>query len=60
MFELIAERYERRSLITTCNQTFSAWDQILPDPAITAAPIDRLVHALPRQNCSLMLSCCLI
>lgn len=33
LFELIAERYERRSLITTCNQPFSAWDQIFPDPA---------------------------
>ena len=41
LFELIAERYERRSLITTCNQPFSAWEQIFPDPAMT---IDRLVH----------------
>ncbi|KOX48341.1 ATPase AAA, partial [Streptomyces purpurogeneiscleroticus] len=44
LFELIAERYERRSLITTCNQPFSAWDQIFPDPAMTVAAIDRLVH----------------
>ena len=28
LFELIAERYERRSLITTCNQPFSEWNQI--------------------------------
>ena len=32
LFELIAERYERRSLIVTCNQPFSAWEQIFPDP----------------------------
>ena len=44
LFELIAERYERRSLITTCNQPFSAWDEIFPDPAMTVAAIDRLVH----------------
>lgn len=44
LFELIAERYERRSIITTCNQPFSEWNQIFPDPAITVAAIDRLVH----------------
>jgi DNA replication protein DnaC len=44
LFELIAERYERRSLIVTCNQPFSAWEQIFPDPAMTVAAIDRLVH----------------
>ena len=44
LFELIAERYERTSLITTCNQPFSEWNQIFPDPAMTVAAIDRLVH----------------
>lgn len=44
LFELIAERYERRSLILTCNQPFSEWGQIFPDPAMTVAAIDRLVH----------------
>jgi DNA replication protein DnaC len=44
LFELIAERYERRSIITTCNQPFSAWNEIFPDPAMTVAAIDRLVH----------------
>ena len=44
LFELIAERYERRSLITTCNQPFGEWNQIFPDPAMTVAAIDRLVH----------------
>ena len=44
LFELIAERYERRSLIVTCNQPFSTWDQIFPDPAMTVAAVDRLVH----------------
>ncbi len=44
LFELIAERYERRSMITTCNQPFSEWNQIFPDAAMTVAAIDRLVH----------------
>jgi DNA replication protein DnaC len=44
LFELIAERYERKSLITTCNQPFGAWNRIFPEPAMTVAAIDRLVH----------------
>jgi DNA replication protein DnaC len=32
LFELIAERYERRSLIITCNQAFSEWGQVFPEP----------------------------
>ena len=44
IFELIAARYERRSLLITANQPFGAWDSIFPDPAMTVAAIDRLVH----------------
>lgn len=44
LFELIAERYERRSLIVTCNQPFSEWHRIFPDAAMTVAAVDRLVH----------------
>ena len=44
MFELIAARYERRSMLITANQPFKDWDQIFPDPAMTVAAIDRLVH----------------
>ncbi len=44
LFELIAERYERRSLMITCNQPFADWEQIFPDRAMTIAAIDRLVH----------------
>ena len=44
LFELIADRYERRSLMITANQPFGAWDSIFPDKAMTLAAIDRLVH----------------
>ncbi len=44
LFELIAERYERRSMLITANQPFSGWDNVFPDPGMTVAAIDRLVH----------------
>lgn len=44
LFELIAERYERRSLLITANQPFSGWNEVFPDPGMTIAAIDRLVH----------------
>ena len=44
LFELIAERYERKSIALTANQPFSAWDQLFPDAAMTLAAVDRLVH----------------
>jgi DNA replication protein DnaC len=44
LFELIARRYETRSLAVIANQPFSAWEQVFPDKAMTVAAIDRLVH----------------
>ena len=44
LFELIAERYERRSVALTANQSFSAWDRLFPDAAMTLATVDGLVH----------------
>ena len=44
LFELIAERYERRSILITANQPFSGWDNVFPDAGMTVAAIDRLVH----------------
>jgi DNA replication protein DnaC len=32
LFELIAARYERRSLLITANQPFGEWGRILPEP----------------------------
>lgn len=44
LFTLMAERYERRSLMLTSNLVFSQWEQIFKNPMTTAAAIDRLVH----------------
>jgi DNA replication protein DnaC len=44
LFELIAERYERKSLAITANAPFSQWGEIFVDAAMTVAAVDRLVH----------------
>ena len=44
LFTLLAERYERGSVLITSNLPFSGWEQIFKDPMTTAAAIDRLVH----------------
>jgi DNA replication protein DnaC len=44
LFTLLANFYERRSLMITSNLPFSKWEQIFKDPMTTAAAIDRLVH----------------
>ena len=44
LFELIARRYETKSLAIAANQPFSAWNRVFPDQAVTVAAIDRLVH----------------
>ena len=44
LFTLLAERYERGSVLLTSNLPFSKWEGIFKDPMITAAAIDRLVH----------------
>ncbi|PIE51609.1 hypothetical protein CSA37_11455 [Candidatus Fermentibacteria bacterium] len=44
LFTLLAERYERGSVLITSNLQFSQWERIFKDPITTAAAIDRLVH----------------
>lgn len=43
-FTLLAERYERGSVMITSNLPFSKWEKIFKDPMTTAAAIDRVVH----------------
>jgi len=44
LFTLIADCYERTSIILTSNLPFSKWESIFKDPMVTAAAIDRLIH----------------
>lgn len=44
LFELIADRYESKSLLITSNQTFDQWDTLFPNGIMAVAAIDRLVH----------------
>ena len=44
LFTLLAERYERGSVMITSNLPFSKWENIFKDPVMTAAAIDRIVH----------------
>jgi len=44
LFELIAERYEHKSLAVTANTPFSKWGEVFVEPAMTLAAVDRLVH----------------
>jgi DNA replication protein DnaC len=44
LFTLLAERYERGSVLLTSNLAFSKWEEIFKDPMTTVAAIDRLVH----------------
>jgi DNA replication protein DnaC len=44
LFTLLAERYERGSVLITSNLPFSGWEAIFKNPMTTAAVIDRLVH----------------
>jgi DNA replication protein DnaC len=44
LFALLADRYEKGSLMITSNLPFSKWEVIFKDPMTTAAAIDRLIH----------------
>lgn len=44
LFNLLAGRYERRSVMITSNLVFSQWDRIFKEPMTTAAAVDRVVH----------------
>ena len=51
LFELIAHRYERYSLIITSNQSFEEWDQLFDNTVMTVAAIDRLIHHAKILQC---------
>ena len=44
LYEVIAARYERRSMIITSNRDFQEWAQVFANPLMGSAAMDRLVH----------------
>ena len=44
LFQVIADSYEKRSLIFTSNLEFSRWADVFGDGDMAAAVIDRIVH----------------
>lgn len=44
LFALLADRYERSSVLLSSNLPFSSWETIFKDPMTATAAIDRLVH----------------
>jgi DNA replication protein DnaC len=44
-FQIVAQRYERGSMILTSNLTFGSWDSAFAgDSVLTAAMLDRSLH----------------
>jgi DNA replication protein DnaC len=44
LFSLVSSRYERGSIIMTSNKGFGEWGEVLGDPVIATAILDRLLH----------------
>jgi DNA replication protein DnaC len=44
LFRIVAERYERGSIILTSNKSFESWGEMFADPILATAVLDRLVH----------------
>ncbi|MEO9264134.1 MAG: ATP-binding protein, partial [Candidatus Baltobacteraceae bacterium] len=43
-FQLMSNRYERRSTIITSNKNFSEWGDIFGDTVLAGALLDRFIH----------------
>src|SRR6056297_3557312 len=52
LFQILAERHERGSVIITTNLGFADWTQIFGDPNMTAALLDRLTHKAHIIECT--------
>lgn len=51
LFQVLAERHERRAVIITTNLGFADWTQIFGDPTLTPALLDRVTHKAYVINC---------
>jgi DNA replication protein DnaC len=52
LFQVLAERHERKSVIVTTNLGFADWTQIFGQANLTAALLDRLTHRAEILTCS--------
>jgi len=52
LFQILAERHEKGSVIITTNLGFADWSQIFKDPTMTNALLDRLTHKAHIISCT--------
>ncbi len=52
LFQVLAERYEKGSVMVTTNLGFADWTQVFVDQTMTAALLDRLTHKAKIVNCN--------
>jgi DNA replication protein DnaC len=52
LFQVLAERHEKGSVMITTNLGFADWTQVFGDPVMTAALLDRLTHKAYIVNCN--------
>jgi len=52
LFQVLAERYEKGSVMITTNLGFADWTRVFGEQNMTAALLDRLTHKARIINCS--------
>ena len=52
LFQVLAERHEKGSVMITTNLGFADWTQVFGDPVMTAALLDRLTHKAHIVSCT--------
>lgn len=52
LFQVLAERHEKGSVMITTNLGFANWTQVFGDPVMTTALLDRLTHKAHIISCN--------